>query len=88
MTAPLLDTTEVTGPIATKLFVSSATDDADLFVVVRVLNPELKEVTFQGHTTIRTPLSRKAGCERRIANSIRNGLCPTGPITRTMKFRS
>ena len=55
---PLAAETEITGPIAAKLFVSSATDDADIFVVVRVFNPELKEVTFQGHTDPHTTVAQ------------------------------
>lgn len=41
-------TTEVTGPLALTLFVSSDTDDADLFVVVRVFDPDDREITFVG----------------------------------------
>ena len=58
VSAPLRETTEITGPIAAKLFVSSTTEDADLFVVVRVLTPELKEVTFQGHTDPHTTIGQ------------------------------
>jgi len=58
VTPPMTQTTEISGPIAAKLFVSSATDDADLFVVVRVFNPELKEVTFQGHTDPHTTIAQ------------------------------
>jgi len=56
MTGPMPETTEITGPIAAKLFVSSSTQDADLFAIVRVFSPDLKEVVFQGaldpHTAI------------------------------------
>ncbi len=45
---PLEEATEITGPAAAKLFVSSETEDADLFLVLRVFTPDLKEVTFQG----------------------------------------
>ena len=31
--------TEITGPMAAKLFVSSSTSDADLFLIVRVFDP-------------------------------------------------
>ena len=48
LSEPLEQDTEITGPIAAKLWVSSATEDADLFLVVRVFTPDLKEVTFQG----------------------------------------
>jgi uncharacterized protein len=57
-TSPLERETELTGPLAAKLFVSSATEDADLFLVVRVLTPELKEVTFQGALDAHTPVAQ------------------------------
>ncbi|WP_221177029.1 CocE/NonD family hydrolase [Nocardioides pocheonensis] len=41
-------TLEITGPSAMTLYVSSDTDDADLFVVVRVFDPDGCEVTFPG----------------------------------------
>jgi len=49
--------TEITGPIAAKLFVSSSTTDADLFVVVRVFDPDGAEVTFQGALDPNTPVA-------------------------------
>lgn len=48
-------TMEVTGPLAMKLFISSDTDDADLFVVVRVFDPDENEVTFVGALDPHTP---------------------------------
>ncbi|MDT5303618.1 MAG: uncharacterized protein QOG79_6948 [Mycobacterium sp.] len=47
-TEPLAETTEITGPLAARLFVSSSTTDADLFLVVRAFSPDGEEVTFQG----------------------------------------
>jgi hypothetical protein len=35
---------EITGPVAAKMFVSSDPTDADLFLVLRVLDPQGKEV--------------------------------------------
>ena len=58
LTEPLADETEITGPIAAKLWVSSATEDADLFLVVRVFSPDLKEVTFQGALDPNTPIAQ------------------------------
>ncbi len=49
---------EVTGPLAAKLFVSSATKDADLFLVVRLFAPDLKEVTFRGALDPHTPIAQ------------------------------
>ena len=58
LTPPLERETEVTGPIAAKLFVSSETADADLFLIVRVFTPDMKEVTFQGALDPHTPVAQ------------------------------
>jgi uncharacterized protein len=58
LTPPLPSDTEITGPSAIKLFVSSSTNDADLFIVVRVFSPELKEVVFQGAIDPHTPIAQ------------------------------
>ena len=58
LTPPLAEETEITGPLAAKLFVSSASEDADLFVVVRVFGPDLAEVTFPGHVDPHTPIGQ------------------------------
>ncbi|MFQ6111940.1 MAG: CocE/NonD family hydrolase C-terminal non-catalytic domain-containing protein, partial [Nitrospinota bacterium] len=47
-----------TGPSAAKLFVSSSTTDADLFLVLRVFAPDLKEVVFQGALDPHTPIGQ------------------------------
>ena len=49
---------EITGPVACKLFLSSATNDADVFLVLRVFDPDGKEVTFQGALDPRTPIGQ------------------------------
>src|SRR5438132_1379931 len=46
ISAPLDRETEITGPLASKLFVSSSTADADMFLVFRVFTPDLREVVF------------------------------------------
>ena len=46
-TPPLRAELELTGPSVLKLCVSSATTDADLFVVLRVFDPAGKEVLFR-----------------------------------------
>jgi predicted acyl esterase len=56
-TAPLATDTEITGPMAAKLFVSSSTSDADLFVIVRVFDPAGRELTFMGSTDPNTPIA-------------------------------
>ena len=58
LSEPLEQDTEITGPIAAKLWVSSATEDADLFLVVRAFTPDLKEVTFQGALDAHTPIAQ------------------------------
>jgi len=58
LSEPLEQETEMTGPIAAKLWVSSASEDADLFLVVRAFTPDLKEVTFQGALDPHTPIAQ------------------------------
>ena len=58
MSAPLDKTTEITGPSALKLWVSSATADADIFAVLRVFDPRGKEVVFQGALDPHTPIAQ------------------------------
>ena len=56
-TPPLDNTTEITGPMMARLFISSTTADADLFVIVRVFDPAGKELTFMGSTDPNTPIA-------------------------------
>ena len=56
-TPPLEQATEITGPSALKLFLSSATVDADVFAVLRVFDPQGTEVVFQGALDPHTPIS-------------------------------
>jgi uncharacterized protein len=58
LTPPLLEETEITGPSALKLFVSSTTSGADIFAIVRVFSPDLKEVVFQGAIDPHTPIAQ------------------------------
>jgi predicted acyl esterase len=55
---PLETEMEVAGPIACKLRVSSSTEDADLFLVLRVFTPDLREVTFMGAIDPHTPIAQ------------------------------
>lgn len=57
-TAPLEETTEITGPLSARLWISSSTTDADLFLVLRAFGPDGAEVLFQGANDPRTPLSQ------------------------------
>ena len=54
---PMTKATEITGPLAAKLFISSSTKDADLFLIVRVFDPQGKELTFMGSTDPNTPIA-------------------------------
>ena len=58
LTRPFDADTEITGPIAAKLFVSSETEDADLFLVLRVFSPDMREIVFQGAVDPHTPIGQ------------------------------
>jgi uncharacterized protein len=55
---PLKAPMEITGPVAAKLFISSSTVNADLFLVLRVFAPDGSEVTFQGAQDPHTPIAQ------------------------------
>ena len=55
---PVETDTEITGPSSVKLFMSSETVDADLFVVLRVFSPDDSEVVFQGAIDPHTPIGQ------------------------------
>jgi predicted acyl esterase len=54
---PFEEETEITGPSAAKVVLSSSTEDADLFLVLRVFGPDLKEHVFIGSQDPFTPLT-------------------------------
>jgi len=58
ISAPLEHETEITGPLAARLFVSSSTTDADLFLVFRVFSPDMREVVFMGAIDPHTPVAQ------------------------------
>ena len=54
---PLLTTSiEITGPVAAKLWLSSQTADADVFLALRLFDPGGKEITFIGSNDPRVPI--------------------------------
>ena len=55
-TPPMTQSLEITGPVAAKLWVSSPTVDADLFLVLRLFDPDGKEITFIGSNDPRVPV--------------------------------
>src|SRR5256886_13097136 len=58
ISTPLERETEITGPLAARLFVSSSTTDADLFLVFRVFSPDMREVVFMGAIDPHTPVAQ------------------------------
>lgn len=58
LTEPLAEETDITGPMAVGLRVSSSTADADLFLVVRVFSPDMKEIVFKGAIDPHTPIAQ------------------------------
>ncbi len=58
ISAPLEQETEITGPLAAKLFLSSNTTDADIFLAFKVYTPDLREVVFIGAIDPHTPVAQ------------------------------
>ncbi|HSG64222.1 MAG TPA: CocE/NonD family hydrolase [Gammaproteobacteria bacterium] len=58
LSAPLAQATEITGPIALRLRLSSSSNDADVFAVVRVFDAQGEEVVFQGAIDPHTPVAQ------------------------------
>jgi predicted acyl esterase len=56
LTEPVAEETEITGPVAAKLYVSSETTDADLFLVLRAFTPDMREIVYQGSNDPHTPV--------------------------------
>jgi uncharacterized protein len=57
-TPPFARETEITGPCALKLLLSSSTTDADVFAVLRVFAPDGREIVFQGALDPHTPIGQ------------------------------
>jgi uncharacterized protein len=55
-TEPFEAETQITGPVAARLFVASSTSDADLFCVLQVFAPDGSEVVLQGAVDPNTPV--------------------------------
>jgi predicted acyl esterase len=58
LSEPLGRQTEITGPLAAHLTISSTTSDADFFLIFRVFTPDLREVTFMGAIDPHTPVAQ------------------------------
>ncbi|WP_219723255.1 CocE/NonD family hydrolase [Bacillus sp. Marseille-P3661] len=50
--------TEITGPLAAKLFISSETTDADLFLTIRLFSPTGEEEVFRGAMDAHAPVAQ------------------------------
>jgi len=57
-TAPFEDDTEFTGYVAAKLYVASSTTDMDIFLTLRIFDPDGKEVTFVGANDPQAPVTQ------------------------------
>lgn len=57
-TPPLPDRVELTGPMAAKLYVSSSTQDMDIFATVQAFAPDGTEVTFPGASEPAAPIAQ------------------------------
>jgi predicted acyl esterase len=55
-TPPAAERLEITGPVAAKLWLSSPTTDADVFLALRLFDPDGKEITFIGSNDPRVPV--------------------------------
>jgi predicted acyl esterase len=58
ISTPLGEDTEITGPLAANLRISSDTEDGDLFVVFRVFSADMREQTFVGAIDPHTPVAQ------------------------------
>jgi len=55
---PFSEETEITGPSALKISISSSTTDADLFAVIRLFDPAGQEILFEGAMDPMTPIAQ------------------------------
>jgi uncharacterized protein len=57
-TEPFLKETEITGPVALRLYVSSSTSDADIFATLNLLTPTGEEVLFASASDPHAPVTQ------------------------------
>lgn len=57
LTPPMKEEVEITGHSLAKLMVASSTTDADIFLVLRLFQGDLEEITFKGSIDPNTPLA-------------------------------
>jgi uncharacterized protein len=58
LSKPLSEQTEITGPVAARLRISSSTFDADIFLIFRVFTADMREVVFVGAIDPHTPIAQ------------------------------
>ena len=56
--APFESETEITGPLSCRLWISTDTDDTDIFLVLHLFDPDGDEVLFHGATEPKQPISQ------------------------------
>jgi predicted acyl esterase len=56
--SPFEKETEITGPVMANLWVSSSTEDMDIFATLQLFSPEGKEVTWEGASEPAVPFSQ------------------------------
>jgi predicted acyl esterase len=57
LTEPFEQETEITGPVSCRLWISSSTSDADIFLALRLFDPDGNEVLFHGANEPKAPIS-------------------------------
>lgn len=57
-TAPLTEDTEFTGPVKLKLWIKSSTHDMDVFATLRLIDPNGRDITFDGASEPRSPVTQ------------------------------
>ena len=58
LSEPLAQETEITGPLAAGLRISSSTSDADIFLVFRAFTADMREIVFAGAIDPHTPIAQ------------------------------
>jgi uncharacterized protein len=56
--APFDQETEITGPLKAHLWVSSETEDMDIFATLQLFSPDKKEITFEGASELAVPIAQ------------------------------
>lgn len=58
LTEPFAEETEITGPLSARLWISSETEDTDVFLVLHLIDPDGREVRFHGATEPKQSISQ------------------------------